>query len=36
MGIEAMTKIDNLKAWTSGVDVDWESISKSTSVCGCG
>jgi hypothetical protein len=23
MSIEAMTKIDNLKSWTSGVDVNW-------------
>lgn len=28
MSIEAMTKIDNLKSWTSGVDVDWESLNQ--------
>ncbi len=28
MSIEAMTKIDNLKSWTSGVDVDWESVNQ--------
>jgi tRNA-splicing ligase RtcB len=28
MSIEAMTKIGNLKSWTSGVDVDWESVNQ--------
>jgi hypothetical protein len=28
MSIEAMTKIGNLKSWTSGVDVDWESLNQ--------
>lgn len=28
MSIEAMTTIDNLKSWTSGVDVDWESVNQ--------
>ena len=28
MSIEAMTKIDNLKSWTSGVDIDWESVNQ--------
>jgi tRNA-splicing ligase RtcB len=28
MSIEAMRKIDNLKSWTSGVDVDWESLNQ--------
>ena len=28
MSLEEMTKIDNLKSWTSGVDVDWESVNQ--------
>ena len=28
MSIEAMTKIDNLKSWTSGVDVEWEALKQ--------
>jgi len=28
MSIEAMTKIDNLKSWTSGVDVEWDAIKQ--------
>jgi tRNA-splicing ligase RtcB len=28
MSIEEMTKIDNLKSWTSGVDVGWESVNQ--------
>jgi tRNA-splicing ligase RtcB len=28
MSIEAMTKIDNLKSWASGVEVDWEAVQQ--------
>jgi hypothetical protein len=28
MALEEMTRIDNLKSWTSGVDVDWESVNQ--------
>jgi tRNA-splicing ligase RtcB len=28
MGIEAMTKIDNLKSWTSGVEVEWDAVKQ--------
>jgi tRNA-splicing ligase RtcB (3'-phosphate/5'-hydroxy nucleic acid ligase) len=28
MSIEAMTEIDNLKSWTSGVDVEWDAIKQ--------
>src|SRR5215831_583853 len=28
MSIEAMTKIDNLKSWTSGVDVEWDAVKQ--------
>jgi len=28
MGLEEMTKIDNLKSWTSDVDVDWDTVKQ--------
>lgn len=28
MSLEEMTKIDNVKSWTSGVDVEWEAINQ--------
>src|SRR5262249_61731762 len=28
MSLEEMTKIENLKSWTSGVDVDWDAIQQ--------
>src|SRR5512138_966462 len=28
MSLEEMTKIDNLKSWTSGVDVDWDTVKQ--------
>jgi tRNA-splicing ligase RtcB len=28
MSLEEMTKIDNLKSWTSGVEVDWDAVKQ--------
>src|SRR5689334_14036078 len=28
MSLEEMTKIDNLKSWTSGVEVEWEAVQQ--------
>jgi RNA-splicing ligase RtcB len=28
MSLEEMTKIDNLKSWTSGVDIDWDTVKQ--------
>jgi RNA-splicing ligase RtcB len=28
MSLEEMAKIDNLKSWTSGVEVDWEAVQQ--------
>ena len=28
MGLEEMTKIDNLKSWTSGVEVEWQAVKQ--------
>ncbi len=28
MGLEEMTKIDNLKSWTSGVEVEWDAVKQ--------
>src|SRR5688572_14239458 len=28
MSLETMTKIDNLKSWTSGVEVEWEAVQQ--------
>jgi hypothetical protein len=28
MSLEDMTKIDNLKSWTSGVEVEWEAVQQ--------
>ena len=28
MSLESLTTIDNLKSWTSGVEVEWEAIQQ--------
>jgi tRNA-splicing ligase RtcB (3'-phosphate/5'-hydroxy nucleic acid ligase) len=34
MSLEEMTKIDNLKSWTSGVEVEWEAVQQLRNIAG--